>query len=177
MRLRDQLVRNYQELRRRLVRRLGSADDATEVLHEVYLRLNASDSSATVQNPDAYLYRAALNVAADLRDADRRWIDKASIEALRRRDDCELDPEEIFLAREEWKVLLVALEQLPARRRAIFMAARLEQLRHRQIADRFGVSVDTVDRELKQAFASLAQHFGKSLRSGRGKRPPEPSSY
>jgi RNA polymerase sigma-70 factor (ECF subfamily) len=175
MRLREQLVRNYLELRRRLVRRLGSTDAATEVLHEVYLRLGAADSAAAVQNPNAYLYRAALNVAADAREADRRWVDKATIEAIRRRDDCELDPEEIVLAREEWKALLAALDELPARRRAIFLAARFEHLRHRQIAVRFGVSVDTVDRELKQAFEFLALHFTRSLRSRRGNRSLEPS--
>lgn len=175
MRLREELVRNYLVLRSRLVRRLGSTDAATEVLHEVYLRLGAADSAATVRNPDAYLYRAALNVAADVREADHRWVDKATIEAIRRSDDCELDPEEIFLAREEWRELLAALEQLPSRRRAIFLAARFEQLPHREIAARFGVSVDTVDRELKQAFQFLAGHFGKSLRSRRGSRVREPS--
>lgn len=175
MRLREQLISNYVELRKRLVRRLGSTDAATEVLHEVYLRLGTADAAGKVHNPDAYLYRAALNVAADVREADHRWVDKATIEALRRRDDCELDPEEIFLAREEWRGLLAALDQLPARRRAIFLAARYEQLRHRQIAARFGVSIDTVDRELKQAFAFLARDFGKSLRSRRGARSREPS--
>ena len=42
--------------------------------------------SAT-RNPDAYLYRAVLNVAADSREDDRRWVDKATIEAARRRDN------------------------------------------------------------------------------------------
>ncbi|NVO13584.1 MAG: RNA polymerase sigma factor [Rhodoplanes sp.] len=173
--MRDLLIRDYVKLKSRLVRRLGSTDAATEVLHEVYLRLGVSDSAATIHNPDAYLYRAALNVAADSREADRRWVDKVSIEALRHRDDHELDPEEIVLARQEWKALLVALEQLPARRRAIFLAARLEELRHREIASRFGISIDTVDRELKQAFEFLAERFGKSLTSRRGNRSREPS--
>jgi RNA polymerase sigma-70 factor (ECF subfamily) len=175
MKLREQLVRDYAKLRNRLGRRLGSSDAAAEVLHEVYLRLGVGDTAAAVQNPDAYLYRAALNVAADARDADRRWVDRATIEAFRRRDDCELDPEEVFMARQEWKGLLAALEQLPARRRAVFLAARLEELPHLEIASRFGVSIDTVDRELKQAFEFLAKHFGKSLRSPRGNRSQEPS--
>jgi RNA polymerase sigma-70 factor, ECF subfamily len=175
MKLREQLVRDYARLRTRLGRRLGSSDAATETLHEVYLRLGVADAAAAVRNPEAYLYRAALNVAADRRDADRRWVDKATIEALRHRDDCELDPEQVFIARQEWRVLLTALDQLPARRRAVFLAARLEELPHREIASRFGVSTDTVDRELKQAFEFLAKHFGKSLRRGRGNSPQQPS--
>jgi len=175
MKLREQLLRDYTKLRDRLRRRLGSSDAATEVLHEVYLRLGVGETTAAVNNPDAYLYRVALNVAADARDADRRWVDKATIEALRHRDDCELDAEEILMARQEWRALLLALEQLPARRRAVFLAARLEQIPHREIAGRFGISLDTVDRELKQAFAFLAKHFGESLRNRSGNRPQQPS--
>ena len=175
MKLRELLVRDYVKLKSRLVRRLGSGDAATEVLHEVYLRLGVADAAVAVRNPDGYLYRAALNAAADARDADVRWVDKAAIEAIRHRDDHELGPEEILLARQEWRALLAALEQLPARRRAVFLAARLDELPHREIATRFGISVDTVDRELKEAFEFLAKHFGKSLRPGRGNPSREPS--
>ena len=175
MKLRDLLIRDYLKLRNRLMRRFGSADLATEILHETYLRLGAVDSVGVVRNPDAYLYRAALNVAADSRDEERRWVDKATIEATRRRGDYELDPEEIFHAQQEWRRLLAGLDELPARRRAIFLAARLDELPHREIAKRFGVSIDTVDRELKQAFEFFAERLGKIRRTGRGSRPFEPS--
>lgn len=175
MKLRDLLVRDYLKLKKRLMRRFGSADFATEILHETYLRLGTVDSVALVRNPAAYLYRAALNVAADSRDEDRRWVDKATIEAVRRRDDYELDPEEIFHAQQEWKALLEALDELPPRRRAVFLAARLQGLAHREIAQQLGVSTDTVDRELKQAFEFFAGRLGKIRHAKRGSRPFEPS--
>ena len=175
MKLRDLLVRDYQKLKNRLVRRFGSADLATEVLHETYLRLGTGEILSATRNPDAYLYRAVLNVAADSREDDRRWVDKATIEAARRRDDYDLDPEEILHARQEWRALLAALEELPARRRTIFLAARLDELPHREIARRLGVSLDTVDRELKQAFELFAKRLGKTRRARRGFRPLEPS--
>jgi RNA polymerase sigma-70 factor (ECF subfamily) len=175
MKLRDQLVQDYLKLKARLMRRLGSADLATEILHETYLRLSAAAPSGMVKNPEAYLYRAALNVAADSRDQDRRWVDKATIEAARRRDDYELDPEEILVAQQEWRALLAALDELPARRRAVFLAARLEELPHREIAERLGVSIDTVDRELKQALTFFAKRLGRFRRRRRGSDRFEPS--
>jgi RNA polymerase sigma-70 factor (ECF subfamily) len=175
MKLRELLNRDYLKLRDRLARRFGSADFATEILHETYLRLGAADSGGAIRNPDAYLYRTALNVAADARKEDRRWVDKVTIEAVRRRDDHELDPEEILQARQEWRALLAALDELPARRRAVFLAARLEELSHREIAQQLGLSTDTVDRELKQAFAFFAKRLGKIRNARRGFRPFERS--
>ncbi|MCK9915646.1 RNA polymerase sigma factor [Microbacteriaceae bacterium K1510] len=175
MKLRQILEQNYGRLRDRLARRFGSADFASEVLHDAYIRLGTGEVTAAIRSVDAYLYRVALNVAADRREADRLWVDKAAIEALRRRDDHELDPEEIARARAEWRVLLRALDELPPRRQAIFVAARFDELPHRDIAERFGVSVDTVDRELKAAFEFFAKRLGKNRPPRRGSGPPEPS--
>jgi RNA polymerase sigma-70 factor (ECF subfamily) len=177
VKLRELLIRDYLKLRDRLMRRFGSADFATEILHETYLRLGAVDLTGGkgIHNADAYLYRTALNVAADARQQDYRWVDKAAVEAARRRDDHELDPEEILQAQQEWRELLAALDELPARRRAIFMAARLDELPRREIARRLGISIDTVDRELKQAFEFFAKRQDKIRRIRRGDRPFEPS--
>jgi RNA polymerase sigma-70 factor (ECF subfamily) len=175
MKLRDLLVRDYFKLKSRLARRFGSADLATEILHETYLRLGTVDTLSVTHNPDAYVYRAALNAAIDSREQDRRWVDKATIEAVRRRDDYELDPEEILRAQQEWRTLLAALDELPPRRRAIFLAARLQELSHREIATKLGISTDTVDRELKQAFEFFAKRLGKTRLAKRGSRPFEPS--
>jgi RNA polymerase sigma factor (sigma-70 family) len=161
MKLRELLVRDYLKLRERLVRRFGSVDLAAEILHETYLRLGAADAGGGIHNPEAYLYRAAVNVAADVREKDRRLADRAEVDAVRRRYDHELDPQVILQAQQEWRALLAALDELPSRRRAVFLAARLEELSHREIAQRLNISVDTVDRELKQAFAFFARRLDR----------------
>lgn len=176
VKLRDLLIRDYLRLKDRLMRRFGSVDFATEVLHETFLRLDRSNlSSGAVQNPNAYLYRAALNVAADTRSQDQRWVDKATIEAVRRQDDHELDPEEILQAQQEWRALIAALGELPARRRDVFLAVRLDGLSRGEVAVKFGISTDTVDRELKQAFDHFAKRQETIRRNQRGNRDFEPS--
>lgn len=172
VKLRDVLIRDYRGLKDRLMRRFGSADFATEILHETYLRLgqDKADSGQEVRNVDAYLYRTALNVAADARSRDRRWVDKTTVEAVRRQDEHELDPEEILQAQQEWRELLAALNELPRRRRDIFLAVRLDGISRIEVAGKFGVSTDTVDRELKQAFDYFAGRQEIIRQNRRGSR-------
>ena len=176
--LRQLLVDDYRGLKERLARRFGSADFAGEVLHEAWLRLDrieASASTAAVHNPDAYLYRVALNVATDQKRADKSWLGKAEIEALYRRAQDDLDPGRITEARSELQALAQALEELPPRRRAIFIAARVEYLPHKAIAERQGITVRIVDRELKAALDHFSKVLNKKLVPRCGPRPHDPS--
>jgi RNA polymerase sigma factor (sigma-70 family) len=176
--LRRLLVDDYLGLKERLARRFGSADFATEVLHEAWLRLDgpeASPSTAAVHNPKAYLYRVALNVATDRRRVDKSWLGKAELEALFQRAQDDLDPARIAEARAELYALAQALEGLSPRRRAIFVAARLEQLPHKAIAERQGVTVRVVDRELKAALDHFSKVLNKKSIPRRGPRPHDPS--
>lgn len=164
--LRQLLVSGYDELKRRLTRRFGSSDEATEVLHETWLRLGQVTEIGAVRRPQSYLYRMALNVAVDRHRSSSRWSEKAELEALLRADDDQLDPEHIVSMRSELAALEHSLAQLPARRRAIFVAALVEDLSYRDIAKRFGISLRSVEREMAQAF----DHCGKSFKKTLGRR-------
>ena len=169
--LRKLLVSSYEGLKQRLAARFGSVDVATEVLHETWLRLDKMADTGAVREPHSYLYRMAVNVAIDRHRADARWINKAQIEALLRFDDEQPDPERIVAARSQIAELERALRQLPARRRAIFMAALVEELPYRDIAKRFGISLRSVEREMSRAFDYCSEKFEKD---GSGLRNPGP---
>lgn len=158
--LRALLVDRYGEFRNRLASRLGSTDLAAETLQETWLRLERSGHPGVLDRPDAYLFRIALNVAADRRDADRRRLALSEVEVLRHLDDDELDPERIVEARSEIDALARALDELPLRCRAIFIAARLDEIPHKLIAARHGISIRMVERELKRALDHCAERLG-----------------
>ncbi|MBS2070088.1 RNA polymerase sigma factor, partial [Klebsiella pneumoniae] len=63
--MRRHFLTYYDALRKRLKYRLGSEDLANDVLHETWLRIEQRDEEQQIQNPQAYLYRTALNVAYD----------------------------------------------------------------------------------------------------------------
>lgn len=173
--LRQLLVAGYDDLKRRLTCRFGSADMASEVLHETYLRLDGTGEMGIVQQPQSYLYRMALNVAADQKRAEIRWANRVEIEALLHADDDQIDPERIVAARSEVAALERALADLPPLRRAIFLAALVEEMPYRAIAARFGTSLRTVEREMSRAFDQCGQRLGKKLAKRAGRTPRETS--
>lgn len=172
--LRRLLVADYGALKLRLARRFGSSDFAGEVLHEAWLHLNRLDGATaevSVRNPAAYLYRLALNIAMDQKRADSRWLAKAEVDSYCRQVINELDPGRVAEARSELASLARALETLSPRRRAIFLASRLDNLSHKEIAQRYGVTVRIVDRELKAALDYFSDVLEKKMVPRRGPSP------
>jgi RNA polymerase sigma-70 factor (ECF subfamily) len=68
-----------------------------------------------------------------------------------------------------------ALDELTPRRRAILIAARLEEVPHVEIAARFGISTRMVEKELRSALIHCGQRLEIKLTSRFGRRPPETS--
>ena len=78
------------------------------------------------------------------------------------------DAADAVQSREEIRILRLALAEMPERRRAIFVAARLDGEPHRTIAARHGVSQRTVELELRRALEECAERIGRL--SARGSR-------
>jgi RNA polymerase sigma factor (sigma-70 family) len=149
--LRRLLVLRYDDLKLRLTRRLGSADLAHEILHETWLRLDRSDSTAAVQSHDGYLFRAAMNTALDRQRAENRRLTAAEVEGLLEVVDESPDPAQIAETRSDLRAMQTIMLGLPPRQHAILLAARLEGLSRQEIAQRFRISVRLVQRELQEA--------------------------
>jgi RNA polymerase sigma-70 factor (ECF subfamily) len=95
--------------------------------------------------------------------ADARWLRHSELEAAQQQSEDHLTPERIAEGRAEIGVLEAALTEMPERRRAIFMAALIEDLPYRAIAERFGVSVRLIEREVSRAL----DHAGGQLKKNR----------
>ena len=172
VRMRAILEAGYQRFHERLRRRLGSDALATEVLHETWLRIGRMGDVGLVQRPESYLFRMALNVAADRKEADSRKLSPAEIATLRHMMDEVLDPERIAEARAEMAMLESALNELTPRRKAIFVLARVNEMNHDQIARRFGISARMVEKELVHALQYCSRRLGRKVirRFGPGDR-------
>ena len=159
--LRRLFLDRYDELKMRLAQRLGSTDVAGDVMQDTWLRLARAEAIGAVRNPGSYLLRVVLNVAEDRRRAERRHLSAAEIDKLLHLADEAPDPAQVAEARSDHDALAAVLAELPPRRRAILLAARLDNLPRQEIADRLGISLRLVSKELH-----LAHEYCVARRSG-----------
>src|SRR5208337_2782399 len=109
-----------------------------------------TDSVGAIQQAESYIFRMALNIAADTRRSERRRASKEIWATIRRMDDGP-DLAREMEARFEVETLKRAMAELPPRRRAILIAARLDGLSHATIAERLNISRTMVQKELRRA--------------------------
>lgn len=138
-------------------RRVHSRNEAEDLTQEVFLRLVRRLDVEAIDNPEAFLFRAAVNL---LRDRSRRGKTLRShlAELTRHQSDIEeLSPERVFDSRQSLTLVLSVLEELDERSRDAFILHRLEGMKHSEVADLMGVSVSSVEKYVIKALALLAK--------------------
>lgn len=143
----------------RFLRSHGAGDGAEDLLHELWLRLRDARPGPLAQ-PLAYLYRAANNLMLDRyrseRQAairDRDWIEVTGSTEAGRSDAPSGD--RLLAARQELDRAHAVLAALGPRVEQIFRRHRLEGVPQRVLAREFGISLSTVESDLRKAAAAM----------------------
>ncbi len=170
-------LERYNDFRSPLKRRLGSDDLAHDAMQEAYLKVNDLPASGSIQQPAAYLFRVALNIAEDQRRRDSRLLTGVEISELINMTDEAADPARIAQGRSQIDAFRRALRGLPERTQQMLLAARVQELPHAEIARRYGVSERIVSKELKRALEHCARELGSPgdaelLQARPGRRAP-----
>jgi len=167
--LRESLISRYHYLRDRLTSRLGSRDLAGEALHETWIRLGNGPDLAPVSDPDAYLYRAALNTASNLNATERRHLlNRVEILEIIDMADAAADQERVAIGRGEIAALRHIINELPKRQRDIFIANFNGEATTAELAERYGVTIRTIQIELRDAVLHCAQRMERKNLFARG---------
>jgi RNA polymerase sigma factor (sigma-70 family) len=154
---------HYDRLYRMARRLTGSADDASDLVQETFLRAARSPKSipADHANEEAWLVRVLINLRRDQwrKEAIRKRHDRAyqlnSLEPTRGQN-----PENRAIAKATvWR----ALDALPPRRRAIVVMHELEGLSIPAIASLLGISAITVRWHLSIGRRDLSRALGTHL--------------
>jgi RNA polymerase sigma-70 factor (ECF subfamily) len=156
--LRQVLVERYADLRSHLARRLGSEDDASETLHEIYLRMHQAETTATIRNPVAYLMRMALNLVTDQRRGEIRRGGRVDIDTVLDLVDDTPGADRVLEGQAEFAALGLAMEELTQRQRTILLASKLDHVSRTELARRLKISRRLVHAELKRALEICQRH-------------------
>ncbi|WP_371425225.1 RNA polymerase sigma factor [Tardiphaga sp.] len=167
----DILVTGYDDFKRRLTARLGSAELACEALQDTFLRLSSSAIPESVQKPRAYVLRAAYNLAINRLVSEKRRGISSDLDALLDIADDTPDQVRIVESRSEIEALTRALHELPRRRRDIIVAVALNDVPIPVLAKRFEVTVRTIQIELKHAILHCAQHLDRGSQATLTRKP------
>jgi RNA polymerase sigma factor (sigma-70 family) len=152
------------ENRDRLVRFLlarGAGDAAEDLAQEIWLKISAGQTGP-IASPLSYLYRVADSLMIDRfrsqRQAakrDRVWSDVTS-GAIPGVSDAP-SPERQLAARDFVRLVAELLARLePPRVAEVFRRHRIDGVPQRQVAEEFGVSLSTVESDLRTAYRALA---------------------
>lgn len=160
--LRALLVERYDEFAQRLSLHLGSKDLANDALHDTFLRIAREGELAPVRNPRGYLFRMAVNIAISRERSERRRLSIIDSDALLESIvDNQPSAFEIMESRADIQIVRRALAEMPPRRRAIFEAAWVENISHREIAEQHNLSLRMIQIELKHAADDIAERLAK----------------
>lgn len=138
-------------------RRVHSRNEAEDLTQEVFLRLVRRLDQDRIENPEAFVFRTAVNL---LRDRSRRGKTFQShlVDLTHHQPNVEeLSPERVFDSRQSLTLVLEVLDQLDERSRDVFILHRLEGMKHAEIASLYGVSVSSIEKYIIKALTLLAK--------------------
>jgi RNA polymerase sigma factor (sigma-70 family) len=156
------LVREHQSSLLRYFRKRGvREEDAEDAVQEVFVRLSRREGLSEIERIEGYLFETAANVAIDVQRHNRvRHFGSHVVYDDSQHGKPERSCEAVVEGQEAIEQLLLALRQLPDRTRTIFILARLEDMKQSEIAQRLGISISAVEKQLTKGLAYLARQTG-----------------
>lgn len=153
-------------LRRYLARLLGNTAEAQDIAHDAYLRVYPSVERRTAERPEALLYVTARRLA--INRLKRRALSPIGTEPAAADATASAEPsvEQQVMARQELELLRQAIAELPSGCRQVLLLRKVELLSHREIADRLGIAVSTVEKQHARALRLLREALPASFGSG-----------
>jgi RNA polymerase sigma factor (sigma-70 family) len=126
------------DLQRFLAHRLGCPDTAADLVQETFVRLAQLSPAQQPDNPRAFLFRIAANLATD---HQRRLSYRAKYESQ----------DEAVFSKQQVLRLHDAIAELPPKCRDVFILHKFHHLSYAEVAARLGITKSTVVKHMIKA--------------------------
>ncbi|GGF62878.1 hypothetical protein GCM10007301_23280 [Azorhizobium oxalatiphilum] len=155
-------------LRRFFLRRFRDRSDAFDATQETFLRLLSATPRGVVENPKAYLFQTARNIAYDQTASRRR---REQVECPITDEQAVLNiasdapsPERVLIDKQRLELFERALMDLPVRVRTVVILSRLEGWSYPAIAEHLRVSPNTVYNDMRMGMAHCVAAMARAER-------------
>ncbi|GMG86763.1 RNA polymerase sigma factor [Biformimicrobium ophioploci] len=157
------LARTVRETRTQLLAALARMlpmPEAEEVVQEAYLRLFMALQKSPEIEIRPYIFRVARNLAISRLRHQRVVHEHASAvemaaENLQQRPNTEHE----VCSEQDKQSLLAAINSLPPACRQVFVFRKIEGMSHREISERMGISVKTVENHIARGMRLCREYF------------------
>ena len=175
--LNDLVAETRSGLARYLARICASRDDVQDVMQEAYLQVFCAlrQSGPDGHTPAALLYTTARNIAFS-RHRHRKVVAAAAPavtegERLRRE---QAGVEQQVDRGQQMRRVLQAVNGLPPKCRDVFVLRMIDGLSQREIAERLGIAVSTVEKHLARGLQQCRQELAGALAAAPTEQEAEP---
>lgn len=157
----DGMAELYRRERPRLLRFVsarGCSQDAEDIVHQAFARMMAAQSGLSIEAPAAYLHQTARHLVHDAaRSHLRRCVDKHV--PLEEQSVSDGDTVAHLEARDQLMRIELALNRLKPLTREIFLARRIDGFAYKEIAERTGLSIKGVEKQMSRAIKQLSRYL------------------
>ena len=142
--------------RRAVMRRGVPAEDADELVHNAFVKVEQYERAHGAESKEALLVTAAVNLSIDRARKKRRapFAEHDDVEAIADRAP---DPGQVVEERARLAHAARGIDQLPERTRRILLQRRLENLPFAEIARSENMSVAAVEKQVARATLQLVK--------------------
>jgi len=137
--------------------------DGDDLMQELWIKVQQVETP--IERPLPYLYQMAHRLVLDTRRGASRARDREhswSMVSGHLEEGEAAVAERALLAREQLVRVEATLTRLGARAARIFTRYRLDGVEQRRIAEELGVSLSTVEKDLRRSYAALSSLKGES---------------
>jgi len=147
---------NYNDLCIYLRNYSGNNDNVEDIVQNVLLKLWEKRAEIQIHTSlKSYLFRSVHHTFIDSYRKTKRVNEK--LEALRFNNLHEIIEEDNQLKEQRLLALKKAIEELPPKCKEIFLLSKYQGYRYKEIAERLGISINTVENQISKAFKVLRQ--------------------
>ena len=133
--------------------------DVDDIVQETYLRLCRVAVVDEIQNPRAYIYRIARNLAFDsLKRADNA-LTTPFLEDFPEPGSYTDDVLKQIESNEEFEQFCESVQRLPAQARRVFILKKVYGYTQRQISEDIGISQSTVEKHVALAIRRCSEYM------------------